>query len=134
MQDVMPALSATENKQLATRALATPNMFTALAVSKVIPEPKRWSLLRAGLKKIVAEHTGSNVDADQLSGTVAALLEAPIEHRQQAWLDACGELRGQRAVVAAYLAILAPLGASSHNEAMLGTAARALLDVQAWWP
>ncbi len=134
MQGVMPALSAIENKQLATRALATPNLFTALAVSRVIPEPERWSLLIAGLKKIVADHTGSNVDVDQLSGTVAALLEAPIEHRQQAWLDACGELRGQRAVVATYLAILAPLGASTDNEAILGAAARALLDVQAWWP
>ena len=134
MEDVMPALSAIENKQLATRALATPNMFTALAVSKVIPEPKRWSLLRAGLKKIAADNTGSSVDADQLSGTVAALLEAPIEHRQQAWLDACGELRGKRAVVAAYLAMLAPLGVSTHNEATLGAAARALMGVQAWWP
>lgn len=133
MEDVIPALSLIENKQLATRALATPNMFTALAVSKFIPEPKRWSLLRAGLRKIAAENSSDHVYIDQLSGTVAALLEAPIEHRQQAWLDACSGLQGKRAVVATYLAMLAPLGASTQNAATLA-AASSLMAVQAWWP
>ena len=134
MEAVIPALSAIENKQLATRALARPNMFTALAASKVIPAPERWSLLQTGLKEIAADFTGGRVDTDQLSGTVAALLEAPVEHRQQAWLDACSGLGGTRAQAALYLAICAPLGVSTHNEATLGAAARGLMDVQAWWP
>lgn len=94
MEDVVPALSVNEKKQLATRALAAPNMFTALAVSNVIPEPRRWFLLRAGLSKIAAENSRDRVHVDQLSGTVAALLDAPVEQRQQAWLDACSVLQG----------------------------------------
>jgi hypothetical protein len=134
MEDVVPALTQNEAEALAERALAKPNVFTALAASKVIPAPRRWSLRLTALEGIPLGKSKDRVYGDLLAETVAALLEAPDELRLQAWLQACSRLRGERAAVALHLAALAPLGASVQRQTTLGAAARSLMDVQAWWP
>lgn len=134
MEDVAPAVDADEVERLVERALAKPNMLTPLAVSRVLPAPRRWSLRLASLEGIPLGKSEDLAYADLLASTVDALLEAPDDVRLHAWQQACSRLRGERAAVSLRLAALAPLAASVQRQATVSAAARSLIDVQAWWP
>ncbi|MGB8166220.1 MAG: TIR domain-containing protein [Chthoniobacteraceae bacterium] len=134
IKEVAPALSATDLEALAKRALAKPNIYTPLSLSRIAPPAQRWTLLLGSLEEVRAEECKNAPIADVLNETVAALLNAPDEVREQAWQAALRQLRGDRNIVARYLTAVAPLGASLHRRSVLAAAARSLLAVQAWWP
>jgi hypothetical protein len=74
---VAPQLDEDEVEALVERALGRPDMFTLLAVSRVVAAPRRWDLVLAALAATPIGRSKDSVHIDHLTSVCAAALEAP---------------------------------------------------------
>jgi len=116
------AMTVEEVQALAERALARSNIFTSVRVAPFRPTEDRWTVFKEAM-----QYTETAADA------VKALLGAPKEVRVQAWKQGLASAGKNRAEVANQLAVAAPLAVSIDKTALLNSAARSLMKVQAWW-
>ncbi|HRH15371.1 MAG TPA: hypothetical protein PK225_13600, partial [Azonexus sp.] len=98
------------------------------------PPATRWPRLVEALPGLAPSGVEDAVTADALAQAVQALLAAPQAQREQAWSQALSMLPVERARACSWMAGLAPLALSLDRQATLALAARATLDVGAWWP
>ena len=125
-------IGRTDRLRLAMRAMQKPNIYTAVAVSRVMDAPKRWSMLLKAIEQ-VGPSTGAG-SMQHVRQTIDALLQAPDDVRREAWDRARMKLHGNRAAAARYLVAVSPLGLSLGRHQTFSAAAGSLLTVQSWWP
>jgi len=135
IEAVSPVLDAAALEALAERAWsarASPPFAAWLAPA--FPPATRWPRLVEALPGLAPSGVEDAVTADALAQAVQALLAAPQAQREQAWSQALSMLPVERARACSWMAGLAPLALSLDRQATLALAARATLDVGAWWP
>lgn len=128
-------LDAARLDALAERAWAArPSPLLAAWLASVLAPERRWPRLIEALPGLAPSEVSDGVTADALARAAQALASAPLAVREQAWAQAVSALPAPRTRAALGMAGLAPLASSLDRHATLAAAARATLDVAAWWP